>query len=64
MIKIKTNVVAQEEPITDVMLKYEVKNAEVGEYLAILDKVKNELLENSNLDEETLQDILFGKEED
>lgn len=62
MIKIKTKVVENDENITDVILKYEVKGAELGEYLAILDKIKNEVLENSNIEEEVLKDILFGKE--
>ena len=63
MIKIKTKVVENDENITDVILKYEVKGAELGEYLAILDKIKNEVLENSNIEEETLKDILFRKED-
>ena len=63
MIKIKTNVVENDENITDVILKYEVKGAELGEYLAILDKIKNEVLENSNIEEETLKEILFRKED-
>lgn len=64
MIKIKTKLVDNDGVIQDVKMDYEVKNAEIGEYLSILDKVKNEVLENSNMDEETLKEILFGKEED
>jgi len=63
MIRIETNVVKEKEPITEVMMEYEVDDAGVGEYIAILDKVKEELLENSNIDEETLKEILFGKED-
>lgn len=63
MIKIKTNVVDDDGVIQDIKMEYEVKDGEVGEYLSILDKVKNEVLENSNLDEETLKDILFGEED-
>lgn len=64
MIKIKTKIVNDDEIIQDIKMEYEVKDAEIGEYLSILDKVKNEVLENSNIDEETLKGILFGKEED
>lgn len=63
MIRIETNVVKEKEPITEVMMEYEVNDAGVGEYIAILDKVKEELLENSNIDEKTLKEILFGKED-
>ena len=63
MIKIKTKLVDNDGVIQDVKMDYEVKNAEIGEYLSILDKVKNEVLENSNMDEETLKEILFGKED-
>ncbi len=63
MIKIKTKLVDNDGVIQDIKMEYEVKNGEIGEYLSILDKVKNEVLENSNMDEETLKEILFGKEE-
>lgn len=63
MIKIKTKVVEDNDDITNVMMKYEVKNVELGEYLAILDKIKNEVLETTTMEEETLKEILFGKED-
>ena len=63
MIKIKTKLVDNDGVIQDIKMEYEVKDAEIGEYLSILDKVKNEVLENSDIDEETLKDILFGKED-
>ena len=63
MIKIKTTVKETSDYETDVVMKYEVQGGEVGEYSAILAKVKEELLENSNITEEMLKEILFGKED-
>lgn len=63
MIKIETRVVENEPPIQDILMEYETEDVKVGEYIAILDKIKNEVLENTNIDKETLKDILFGKED-
>ncbi len=63
MIKIKTKVEETSDYETDVIMQYEVRGGELGEYIAILDKVKEELLENSNMSEEMLKEILFGKED-
>lgn len=64
MIKIKTKVEETNDYTTYVNMEYEVRGGELGEYIAILDKVKEELLENSNMSEEMLKEILFGKEEE
>lgn len=64
MIKIETNVMSNKSVITDILMEYEVNDALTGEYLSILDKVKKEVLENTDIDEETLKEILFGKEEE
>lgn len=63
MIKIESKTVVSEPPISDILLSYEVDEPKIGEYLAILDKVKNEVLENTSVNEETLKEILFGKED-
>jgi undecaprenyl pyrophosphate synthase len=63
MIKIETKVLKDDDVTTDILMEYEVDNALTGEYLSILDKVKKEVLENTNIDEETLKEILFGKKE-
>lgn len=63
MIKIKTKVDEMSDCETEVTMQYEVRGGELGEYIAILDKVKEELLENSNMSEDMLKEILFGKED-
>lgn len=63
MIKIESKTMVSEPPISDILVSYEVDEPKIGEYLAILDKVKNEILENTSVNEETLKEILFGKED-
>ncbi len=63
MIKIESKTMVSEPPISDILVSYEVDEPKIGEYLAILDKVKNEVLENTSVNEETLKEILFGKED-
>lgn len=63
MIKIESKTMVSEPPISDILVSYEVDEPKMGEYLAILDKVKNEVLENTSIDEQTLKEILFGKED-
>ena len=63
MIRIESKAMKSDEPIYDIMVEYEQDNAMTGEYISILTKVKEEVLENTNIDEETLKGILFGKED-
>lgn len=64
MIKIETGVLNDDKPIYDIIVGYEDDKPITGEYLAILDRVKNEVLEKTNIDEDTLKEILFGKKEE
>lgn len=63
MIRIECKTMVTEPPISDILVSYEVNEPKIGEYLAILDKVKNEVLKNTSINEETLKEILFGKED-
>lgn len=63
MIKIESKTMVSEPPISDILVAYEVDEPKIGEYLAILDRVKNEVLKNTSINEETLKEILFGKED-
>ncbi len=65
MIKIETEIIAQRKDIYDIGMSYEQsEDVEVGEYLAILDKIKNEVLDNTNIDSNELKEILFERKED
>ena len=60
MIKIETKVIAHEEDAYSIGMAYEVsEDVQEGEYLAILDKIKNEVLEQTSIDEDKLIEILF-----
>lgn len=61
MIRIETGVISQRKDTSNIIMEYEQdENVQVGEYLAILDKIKNEVLENTNLGENELKEILFN----
>ncbi len=63
MIKIETEVIFQRKGTYDIGMSYEQsEDTEVGEYLAILDKIKCEVLENTNIDRNELKKILFKEE--
>ena len=59
MIRIETGLISQKKDTSNIIMEYEQEDAQVGEYLAILDKIKNEVLENTNLGENELKEILF-----
>ena len=60
MIRIETGVISQKKDTSNIIMEYEQdENVQVGEYLAILDKIKNEVLENTNINNEELTRILF-----
>ncbi len=63
MIKIETKIMVNEPPISDILVGYEEDNPTTGEYLAILDKIKNEVLKNTTINKETLKEILFREED-
>ena len=60
MIRIETGVISQKKDTSNILMEYEQdENVQVGEYLAILDKIKDEVLENTNIDREKLCAIIF-----
>lgn len=63
MIRIESGATETDKPVYDIVIEYEQDNAMTGEYIAILTKVKEEVLENTEIDEKTLKGILFGKED-
>ncbi len=60
MIRIETGVISQKKDTSNIIMEYEQEDTQIGEYLAILDKIKNEVLENTDLDENKLKEILFN----
>lgn len=63
MIRIESGATENDKPVYDIVVEYEQDNPMTGEYIAILTKVKEEVLENTEIDEKTLKEILFGKED-
>ena len=60
MIKIETKIIDYKKDTYNIGMEYEQsEDVEVGEYLAILDKMKNEVLENTTIDKEELKKLLF-----
>ncbi len=60
MIKIETEIINYKKDTYNIGMEYEQsEDVEVGEYLAILDKMKNEVLENTNIDKNELIRIMF-----
>lgn len=59
MIKIETEVYGHKKETYDIIMEYEQEDTQVGEYLAILDKIKKEVIENTNIKEKQLKEIMF-----
>ena len=63
MIKIEANTIIQKGDTLDIILSYEQdENVVIGEYLAILAKIKNEIIDNNLLSEIEVKRILFEKQ--
>ncbi len=63
MIRIEANTMIQKGDTLDIILSYEQdENVVIGEYLAILDKIKNEIIDNALLSEIEVKRILFEEQ--